>query len=192
MVAVFVLVFVLIGVVYIGSSHAATTSLVCNGNNQCVDASGGRVTSGTPILGWPKNYADGAQHFTMGKVYICGVGGTPVGTVGENCPFNSTALSVRYYGDEIDAIQDTNNPQMCVAADSQLSYQVAALEPCGATGYLFVRNTVPGKGLAGYVENVAWSNNANSPRWLCLVPGAGNQLYIDSGDWGAACRWFSR
>jgi hypothetical protein len=182
---VFASVFVAAGVFVVARVNADATRIVCDYTypSLCLNRMRGGTGNGTPIIAYTRDF-DNNENFRF--AYLTNYCGS--GHVTSTCPFAvGSGLNTRYQGNPILAFLDNSDQTKCVTAQNP---SAIVLEPCGATGYVFVRNTV--KGSIGHVENVHWSNqnysagHYNSPSWMCAVYGT---LVLDNSDFGNSCGW---
>src|ERR1700683_2563728 len=194
--AVFVLVFVILGAVYLTNGHAASYSAVCDyyeTSLHCMNDNGGKTNSNNPVIAYRYETTDNHDNFSMRRMTSMCNGGRVAGT----CPFTvGDGLNNRYLNDEIVEFQYANASNECVGWSST-NGGATALQPCGSTngagsgrGSVFVLNVSGGGGTPGFVENVLDSNDGryNSPPWLCYFNG--NVIGASTSNFSnGSCQW---
>lgn len=175
------------------AAHAANTVICDHGPGLCMDRQGNGTTIGTPIIGWAKNFGDGAQHFTAPSVgaWVCGLYSTVHnGENGCTGPFTvGSGLNARYDGKPIVQFRSYGAVDGCVTPQSL--NDGAMLNVCNANGMAWVANNA-------YAINV-WASNtyysqfhvANTPWFLNGVPGQGNRLPVTTTGSANIDQWYS-
>lgn len=139
----------------------------------CLNRAGGGTGAGTHVIGY--NCGDPNDDFEF--IWLGGMcGGGYVTYKPVACPYANSAIDAQYDGAAIVELYNYH-AFLCVGNSGS---GATILNQCpdqygngGANGTIFTMSDVydfPNyHGQATYLVNLYWTNNANSPRWLCIT-----------------------